>query len=639
VNLHIGNWHFDQEAATIVRDGTSTRLGPRGVAVLALLSRHANEIVSNAELLAVISGDDTPASVNALHKCITDLRHALGDEADQPQYIETIPRRGYRLVARVIAEPEPTVRSWHARNRSRAIAGLLGVSLAIGGFALGYQMHKPASPVLEERAKPKIAAPEKSLAVLAFRSGGNDAADQRAAEAISSKIFERLDFWRAVKLAPRDAAYGHALDRESAASIGRAFGVAYVLDGSLSRRGGQMHVSIRVIHADDGVVVYAREQDFRSSANVDLQGQIVSDVLRAASVLFNDRWQDMQESGTKSIDAYLACSDGIKAARDGDLDGALAYTREAIRLDPTYLQAFANLAGMLVERAASASDRGPLALEVSDLATRVARFAPNSLELREILVHQSEIANASLRDREAQLRSEMKVTPRDAVTNWYSDYAGLLFSARLFDLADAYLKTSERVWGYLYSVERVELTVARETPEAASSLLQTSLRALPNDVGLVTMAVPQLLREGHSEDADRRLEEIEKVDKPGKASYAAAVELRVMRGEFNDKPTELKKALDDPRSTDLLRGIVAFMQGDVDTGTNIWRSMSPDLKLQACASVPLLETLFPNKAKSDPRYLELLDEFDVGKNWTAYMRAGAEDLARTTGIWPDHPQA
>jgi len=641
VNLHIGDWCFDPEAATVVRDGTSARLGPRGVAVLAYLSRRANEIVSNSELLAVISGDDAPATVNALHKCITDLRHALGDEADQPQYIETVPRRGYRLVARVTAETQPKIASRQTRYRSRAVAGLLGVLLAIGGYALGFKMHD--APSVSPAAKPaeaQVAAPAKSLAILRF-GAGNNPEDQRVAEAISSKIFERIDFWHFVKLAPRDDAYSHSLARESVASIGKVFGVAYVLDGALQRRGEQLHASIRIIHADDGVVVYAREDDVPNATKVDVQGQIVTDVLRAFALMVNPGWQDMQQSGSKSIDAYLALSDAGKASSDNDLDGALAYAREAIRLDPSYLQAYEDLADVLAEKSARVAvpERGSALNEISDLATRVARFAPNSIELREILVDESEVADAPLRDREAQLRSYIKATPHDDETGvWYGMYADLLLSARLFDLAERYAKANERKSNFLWTVRHVRIAAATETTDAASSLIQTALRALPNNVELVTMAIPQLARAGHWDEADRRLEEVEKIDKGGRWSYAAAIELRVMRGEFNDKPTELRKALDDPRSTDLLRGIVAFMRADVNAGVEYWRSAAAESKLLEWASVPLLETLFPDAVKSDARYLALLDELDVGKDWTAYMRQAAEDLAPATDIWPE-PQA
>ena len=98
--LKVGDWDVDATANQLSRDGQSTRLEPKVIEVLVYLACHAGDVVGREELLqavwpGVIVGDD------ALTQAIIKLRKALGDDARQPTYIETISKRGYRLIAPV----------------------------------------------------------------------------------------------------------------------------------------------------------------------------------------------------------------------------------------------------------------------------------------------------------------------------------------------------------------------------------------------------------------------------------------------------------------------------------------------------------------------------------------------------------
>ena len=145
--LRVGEWSVDPQANTLARDGQeATRLEPKAVEVLVRLARRPAEVVGRDELLAdvwpgVVVGDD------ALTQAIIKLRKALGDDARQPRYIETISKRGYRLIAPVEdaseSAPEPpavappplvTRRRWAwAGALAVALLAALGVSLYVGG--------------------------------------------------------------------------------------------------------------------------------------------------------------------------------------------------------------------------------------------------------------------------------------------------------------------------------------------------------------------------------------------------------------------------------------------------------------------------------------------------------------------------
>src|SRR6476660_6881157 len=116
--LAIGEWRVDPAANELTRAGTAVRVEPKVMQVLLQLAECAGGVVSRDQLLdavwpGVVVGDE------ALTQTIIKLRRALGDDPRAPAYVETIAKRGYRLVARVRRGTNPSV----AENAAQATAG------------------------------------------------------------------------------------------------------------------------------------------------------------------------------------------------------------------------------------------------------------------------------------------------------------------------------------------------------------------------------------------------------------------------------------------------------------------------------------------------------------------------------------
>ena len=129
LSFELGEWRVDPDTNEMARGGVVVRIEPKAMDVLVVLARHDGDVVTRDELLAtvwagVIVGDE------ALSQAVIKLRRALGDDPRAPRYIETIPKRGYRLTA--------AVSKVHARKslalRPRAIALTFVVMLAIGAL-------------------------------------------------------------------------------------------------------------------------------------------------------------------------------------------------------------------------------------------------------------------------------------------------------------------------------------------------------------------------------------------------------------------------------------------------------------------------------------------------------------------------
>jgi DNA-binding winged helix-turn-helix (wHTH) protein len=95
-------FELDARAGELRKDGVVIKLQPQPFKVLALLVEHAGELVSREELKKALWGEETYVDFErGLNFCINQARAALGDAAESPQFIQTIPRRGYRFIAPV----------------------------------------------------------------------------------------------------------------------------------------------------------------------------------------------------------------------------------------------------------------------------------------------------------------------------------------------------------------------------------------------------------------------------------------------------------------------------------------------------------------------------------------------------------
>ena len=140
----IGAWTFEPGANELHRNGERRRLEHRAAATLELLCRRPGEIVTTEEILAQVwSG--RAISPNSIPVVISDLRQALEDDARSPRYIETVAKRGYRLMV----ERPPQAPTLSSKSRVRpALIALIALVLALGGALAYVTLSRRSPPVL-----------------------------------------------------------------------------------------------------------------------------------------------------------------------------------------------------------------------------------------------------------------------------------------------------------------------------------------------------------------------------------------------------------------------------------------------------------------------------------------------------------
>jgi len=249
--LRIGAWCVDPIAGQISRGAETVRLDARTLRLLLDLVEHAGQVVSIDDLLDRVWAGVivTPDSV---YQAVTALRRLLGDDPKRPQYIATVPRLGYRLVATVEpwtedkgqAAPAPGARSrWRLAGAAAVAMVLLLASLA--GF-LQY-----------ERGRGVAQAPV-TVGVLPFLDLTDGMDDLPLADDVTEGLIDRLSAYPRLRTPGFRASLQLRGKHVPLAQAARTLGVAYVVEGSLRRTGEQTRITARLMRADDGFVIWVQ---------------------------------------------------------------------------------------------------------------------------------------------------------------------------------------------------------------------------------------------------------------------------------------------------------------------------------------------------------------------------------------------
>jgi len=290
--LRVGEWSVNRLTGELSRDGASLRLEERTLRLLTFMADHAGQVLSADELLTH-AWPGVVVSPDSLYQAITLLRRQLGDDARNPTYIATVPRRGYRLVAHVVlgAAPaeavhapaddpaltppasEPALAAATdvapmAPSRGRRIAIVAGIAAVLAGGLLALPMARTGT---------------RSVAVLPFLDLTDEMNEEPFADGISEELIGKLSKQPGLSVAPPGASYYYKNKHDAAAEAARALKVAYVLDGSIRRSGGALRVAARLTRAADGFVVWSDSYDRTPGDKLAIQEEIATAVSRAAA--------------------------------------------------------------------------------------------------------------------------------------------------------------------------------------------------------------------------------------------------------------------------------------------------------------------------------------------------------------------
>ena len=424
--IRVGPWRVDRTLNEVTAPGGErVRLEPKAIEVLAYLAARPGVVVGREELLSavwpgVVVGDD------ALTQAIIKLRKALGDDAHQPRYIETISKRGYRLIAPVtapgIAAPaEPAGRRirrrllWTSGALVGAVAAAAGISLATGKWP-----RMPWPIAADVRGAPAAALPIVAVLPLANLSG--DSKREYFSDGITEDIIAGLGRFSGLRVMSANAVQAFKGRPHAPNDIRDALGVRYIVHGSVREADGRLRVAVSLSDADKGLQLWSERIEDEGGKVFEMQDRIVRSIVGALHVNFTQAERDrMLGKPTESLEAYdlvvQARSLTYRMTRETNRQARELLAR-AIQLSPDYGEAHVTLAHAEYRRA----DQGWMEHPEEGMR-RVEAHARRALELRDAGAHaraHAQLARVHMPARNddqalAEASRAVELNPSDAV--------------------------------------------------------------------------------------------------------------------------------------------------------------------------------------------------------------------------------
>jgi TolB-like protein/DNA-binding winged helix-turn-helix (wHTH) protein/Tfp pilus assembly protein PilF len=353
-SLRFGVFELDLGEGELRREGLPVKLQPQPVKVLALLASNPGRTVAREELKAEVWGDSTFVDFDrGLNFCVLQIRTALGDDADNPRFVQTVPRKGYRFVAPVekldgtaavaVAPAAPPHDEAYARLVPRAFVAL-GLVLVLFAAALA----------LSRRARPPASAPGRvMLAVLPFDNLTGDASQAFFAEGLTEELITHLGRIdpEGLGVIARTSVAKYRGATKDVGQIGRELGVSHVLEGSVRREADRVRVTAQLIRASDQTHLWAESYDRTLTEALGLQDEVARRVASSlqAKLLAGTPASRPSTRDPRAYEAYLE-GRALAAQRSAEaLERALARFEEARGLDPAYAAAHAAAADTLFQ--------------------------------------------------------------------------------------------------------------------------------------------------------------------------------------------------------------------------------------------------------------------------------------------------
>jgi TolB-like protein/DNA-binding winged helix-turn-helix (wHTH) protein len=321
--------------------------------LLVYLSEHAGKVVSKEEILDAVWAKEF-VSEGTLTHAVAVIRQTLGDDVHRPEYIETIPTRGYRVIASVTAAGEaqpagaapvivPPPTSATKGHRTVTLALVFVAAVAAAGW--GVLRWTAAS-----RAQSSGGA-GKRIVVLPFQNVGPAARDYLAL-GITDDITTRLGAARDVAVISRTSAAYAARSPKTARQVADELGVSYILEGTVQWEpdrpdGTQLRVNTQLIRATDDTLVWGGSYQGSLANVVGLGATIAGRVVQELGVSVRGVEQSrLAARPTGDADAYQAYLCGIRyhdLERREQLGLAVAMFERAVAIDPSFALAYAEL--------------------------------------------------------------------------------------------------------------------------------------------------------------------------------------------------------------------------------------------------------------------------------------------------------
>jgi TolB-like protein/DNA-binding winged helix-turn-helix (wHTH) protein len=409
MNFHVADWYVDVDSNRIQSGQQDIKLESRVMTLLVYLAENQGSVVSREQLEAdVWSG--RVISYDALTSCITRLRKVLGDDSRKPVYIETVPKKGYRLIAPVSWNNADNTVKENVQHRetgrkrpipvTNIIVAVLLLLVAVAAIVI-----IPSQTTVSD--DPAVLSKTPSIIVLPFDNLSNDADQAYFSDGITADLSIALS-----KLSGLRVIAPQSMLIESGESEDEKFDsqqlARYLLSGSVQRAANKLRVNVMLIDNDTHHQIWAESYDREITAVFDVQDEITASIVSTLEIkLTEEEKSRVAHRFTNSIDAYdqfLRAQALYTQHTNNENLLARDHLRQAIQLDPNFARAYSTLALTYVDEYRykwSSGTENPLlqTLKLAEKAVAIDNSLPQaywSLAYAQLHLHRYDQAIASI---------------------------------------------------------------------------------------------------------------------------------------------------------------------------------------------------------------------------------------------------
>lgn len=466
----LGPWEVRPQEGRIIKGPIEKHLEPKQMTLLVLLAENVGEVVSKEAVLAQV-WPDTHVSGSGLTRNMSQLRKALGDPSRNPEFIATIPKRGYQL----IMQP-------HFESDQRELSGKEDASISLGDInpeRMEPPLSKPRPTATADQYGLTKEGPKRwyvpfvflfgvlitvaffsmrdsstaemteaddafeTLAVLPFVNRSQSADMQFFADGLTEELIGLLGSLDGFKVVARTSSFAFRNKDLDVRAIGEALQVGKILEGSVVRESGILRVTVRLIDTQSGFQEWSQIFERQEKDMFEVQREIAKIVGMKMSPMMDQQWPDWpaRTESVAAYDQYLMGQFWCRTGKMANYPDAIKCFEKAVAVDPQFARAYASMARAwtLLGQSGLASGR--------DWMTKAENAANQALALDEA---QDEALGAlgmvaMFRDQDWQaaekaLQKAIAVNPRNPLIRIW--YAQILRSSGRFNAAVAQTELS-----------------------------------------------------------------------------------------------------------------------------------------------------------------------------------------------------
>lgn len=440
--VQFGVLELDLKARELRKRGVKVKLQDQPFQVLTVLIEHAGQVVTKEELRQRIWLSDTFVDFDhGLHSAITRLREALGDSAESPHFIETLPRRGYRFIAPVkelgeaaAVAPQSASLSPEGLQKSSALllAGLL-VGAALLTIVLGFDVGG-ARQWLRWQSNPSI----HSLAVLPLENLSGDPAQDYFADGMTEELITDLAKVGGLRVISRQSVIRYKGTKKTLSEIARELRVEALVEGTAARSGDRVRITINLVLASPERHLWAETYQGDMANVLVLQTEFAQTIVRQIRVHLTPQEQaslaSARPASPEANELYLRGRFYLNKGVFSAWQTSREYFERAIAKDPSHAPAYAGLAAFY----ARAAMVGPLTPQqawpkAEEAANRALQLDETLAEPHALIAQIRLFRDWNWEAAEKEYRRALELNPNSA--DVHSNYAYYLRSVSRLDQA------------------------------------------------------------------------------------------------------------------------------------------------------------------------------------------------------------